>query len=339
MTASLTLDFHGTRFTVPKPSLFYLFEHQPDLFNATSYEVQSSVPLGVFEVFVESLKTGTRVAITKENASAISLLAKEFWVEDLLAECSALQMASTPELLAALSDRISKLERQMSSQPLTIAELKESIANHDRQIESLGCRISELEHNHKTELKELKSLIAAPTPVLPVSPSKPVKAVGFPLHELKSVRGIICYLTRKHGGNVHDKGVVTITSQSVYDGTVSNTADLTNDDSCFQSGNEPDQWVCWDFHEMRVRPTHYTIRSILLKSWVFEGSLDFVNWTEIDRKRKNKDFKARDWVTASFVVAKSVECRFIRLTQTGQAYDGDDHLLIQAVEFFGTLLE
>jgi hypothetical protein len=74
MAIIFNLDFHGTRFTVPKPSLFYLFEHQRDLFNATSYEVKSSVPLEIFEVFVEALKTGTKVAVTKENASAISLL-------------------------------------------------------------------------------------------------------------------------------------------------------------------------------------------------------------------------------------------------------------------------
>jgi hypothetical protein len=133
MTTVFNLDFHGTRFTVPKPSLFHFFEHQQDLFNATSYEVQSSVPLRIFEVFVEALKTGTKVAVTKENAGVISLLAKEFWLEDLLSECSSLQIASAPELIASLSERISKLEHQISSQPSTlIAELKESIANHDR---------------------------------------------------------------------------------------------------------------------------------------------------------------------------------------------------------------
>jgi hypothetical protein len=40
----------------------------------------------------------------------------------------------------------------------------------------------------------------------------------FPLKEAKSVDGIISYLTRKHGGNVHGKGIATITSKSVmYD--------------------------------------------------------------------------------------------------------------------------
>jgi hypothetical protein len=38
-------------------------------------------------------------------------------------------------------------------------------------------------------------------------------AVEFPLKEAESSEGIISYLTRKYGGNVHDKGIVTITSK------------------------------------------------------------------------------------------------------------------------------
>jgi hypothetical protein len=33
----------------------------------------------------------------------------------------------------------------------------------------------------------------------------------------ESLEGIISYLTKKHGGNVHEKGIVTIASKSVYD--------------------------------------------------------------------------------------------------------------------------
>jgi uncharacterized coiled-coil protein SlyX len=288
MTKSFDLDFHGTRFTVPKLSLYDLFEHQPDLFDATSYEDQSSVPLGVFEVFARSLETGTKVAVTKENASAISILAKEFWLEDLLSECFALPIAPTSELMAALSERISKLEHQMSSQPLAIAELKESITNHERRLESLDSRISGLEPNLRTELEELKRPLSTPTPVLPASPSKSLKGLEFPLKAAKSLDGVISYLTRKHRGNVHDKGIVTITSKS--GSSLGNVADLTSD-SDFCSKDEPCQWICWDFHEMRVRPSHYTIIGYWLRSWVVDSSLDGGAWTEIDRKTDSNDFE------------------------------------------------
>jgi hypothetical protein len=182
--------------------------------------------------------------------------------------------------------------------------------------------------------------------VRPVSPSKSLKEVEFPLNEANSLDGIISYLTGKHEGNVHDKGIVTITSKSVLSDNpkwaARNVTDLTSE-TWFWSKNEPDQWVCWDFHEMRVRPTHYTIGSSSLKSWVVESSLDGEAWTEIDRKMDNEDFKKASWKdpakTVSFAVSKLAECRFIQLTHTGKGHDGKDDLFIRAVEFFGTLLE
>jgi hypothetical protein len=55
----------------------------------------------------------------------------------------------------------------------------------------------------------------------------------------KSKEGIISYLTTKHGGNVNEKGIVTITSKSVYSDNpmhaLKNVADLTSV-CCFESG-------------------------------------------------------------------------------------------------------
>jgi uncharacterized coiled-coil protein SlyX len=252
-----------------------------------------------------------------------------------------------PELMAALSERISKLEDQLSSQTI-IAELKESIANHERQLESLDCRISALKPHLSIDFKELIS--GSPTPVStparvpPVSPSDALTEVEFPLKVAKSVDGIISYLTRKHGENVHDEGIVTITSHSLRNDdlkyAVQILADVT-DDAYFSSKNEPGQWVCWDFQEMRVRPTQYTIKGQWLKSWVLEGSLDGENWMEMDRKTDNDDLKEKPWRT-SFAVSNPTECRFIRLTQTGNNYTwanigAPDFLFIYLVEFFGTL--
>jgi hypothetical protein len=141
-------------------------------------------------------------------------------------------------------------------------------------------------------------------------------------------------------------GIVTITLKSVITDdpmfAPKNAADLTSG-SQFSSNDEPGQWICWDFREMRVRPTHYTIWAAWLKSWVVEGSLDGESWTEIDRQTNNQDF--------SFAVSNPAGCRFIRLTQTDGPHwkvrHGDDELdlrpvdflLFYAVEFFGTLSE
>jgi hypothetical protein len=157
----------------------------------------------------------------------------------------------------------------------------------------------------------------------------------FPLKEAGSVDGIISSHTQKRRGNVQDKGIVTVTSKSAYgDGcSLRNIVDVASL-LLFNSKDEPGQWVCWDFRELRIKPTHYTIKSWILKSWLVESSLDGDTWTEIDRKTGSEDFKV--YGVASFAVSESAECRFIRLTQTGKTHDGHDYLAISAFEFFGT---
>jgi hypothetical protein len=166
--------------------------------------------------------------------------------------------------------------------------------------------------------------------------------VEFPMKELRSLEGIISYLTQKYNGNVFEKGIITITSKSVYSDhpkyALKNVADLNDSDSHFWSKNEPGQWVCWDFRDMRVLPTHYTLRSAWLKSWVLEDSMDGENWREIDRQTNTQDSNAA-WRMASFAISSPAECRFIRLTQTGANHVSRDDLYLRALELFGTLLE
>jgi hypothetical protein len=74
-----------------------------------------------------------------------------------------------------------------------------------------------------------------------------------------------------------------------------------------------------------------------MQSWAVDGSLDGVNWTEIDRKAKTSDENTSE--IGLMPVSRSAECRFIRMTQTGKSYDLNDIMLVAAFEFFGTLLK
>jgi hypothetical protein len=286
MTKLFVLHFRGREFTVPKGSLFDLFEHQPELVTKASYEVQSSVPIEVFELFVKALGTGQKPPVTQENARDISLLAKEFWLEDLLPG-GILNLPPAP--------------------------------------------------------------LSTVTPPPSGSSAQPPADGEFPLTQPGSLDGIIAHLTRKHGGNVHDKGIVTIASKSVTSEdprvAVRNVANLT-DYSWFCSNREPDQWICWDFHEKRILPTHYTLFEDRITTWVLEGSIDGINWTEIAQQvfedRLDAGVKLQK---SSFAIANPAECRFIRLTQTSPniGFGGQDVrknlLTMLAVEFFGTLRE
>jgi hypothetical protein len=155
-----------------------------------------------------------------------------------------------------------------------------------------------------------------------------------------STLGIIAYLAQKHGGNIQDKGIITITArtESSFAGSGLRNLVAFPSDVCYVSGIGDRQWLSWDFHEMRVRLTRYAITAYQLKSWVVEGSLDGTNWTEIDRRTDTDDFKT--WNTASFAVSnEDSECRFIRLTQTGISHGRSWIVHCKTVEFFGTLLE
>jgi hypothetical protein len=136
MAKTFDLSFHGTKFTLPKERLFPFFNHNPDLMKATSYEVKSSVRREIFQVFVKAVGTGAKVPITQENVTSISLLAKEFWLEELFSECSALLSSSAPELITALSERIVKLETQISSDRTTIAKLSDRVTKLENQTPS-----------------------------------------------------------------------------------------------------------------------------------------------------------------------------------------------------------
>jgi hypothetical protein len=92
--------------------------------------------------------------------------------------------------------------------------------------------------------------------------------------------------------NVHKKEIVTITSQSVCSDELAgaNLADLTSL-NIFLSENKPGQWICWDFREMRICPTHYAVTVQFLKSCLVESSMDGTNWTEIDRRSHIEEYR------------------------------------------------
>jgi hypothetical protein len=153
--------------------------------------------------------------------------------------------------------------------------------------------------------------------------------------------GIISHLANKYGRNIHDDGIITITSKSVISDdpywAVRNLAD-PGSTSCMCTKNGSNEWVCWDFQELRVQLTDYAIFKSPLRSWVIEISVEGRVWVEIDRRQDNEDLKGGDNL-ASFHVAKPMICRFIRITQTGPNHTGANFLSFVGFEFFGGLFE
>jgi hypothetical protein len=163
----------------------------------------------------------------------------------------------------------------------------------------------------------------------------------------KSLDGIIKYLTTKCGGNVHDKGLIEATASSMSCSDHPKQAtDVQNRYFYFQSNNEPNSWICYDFKEMEVTPTHYSILSHSSgpnygnhpKSWCLEVSGDGTSWTEVHRCENNSDLNGSSQI-GTYSVNRSVKCRFVRLRQTGKNHSNNDCFLLPGFEIFGVLRE
>jgi hypothetical protein len=157
------------------------------------------------------------------------------------------------------------------------------------------------------------------------------------------VDGLIRFLGRISRGNPHDKGIISAIG-TAYDGQACyqarNVIELETD-SIFCSKNAADQWVGYDFKDMRVAVTHYFLRSNgegvggeHLRSWVIEGSDDGSEWRELDR-RENVDFLNKTNGSYVFAIPSVVESRFIRLRSIGPNWAGNQYLSVRAFELFG----
>jgi hypothetical protein len=159
--------------------------------------------------------------------------------------------------------------------------------------------------------------------------------------------GVMAFLKRSHGGNVHDKGVVNVTASSIGWSEPKNVADIGVQSVFYTTSKTSSEWVQYDFKGMRIRPSHYTLRSVYNwgvnsyhpKNWVIEVSETGreSDWTEIDRQTNNADLNGPD-KRKSFTILRSVGAvEFIRLRMTGPNHRGSDSLTLSDWELFGEL--
>jgi hypothetical protein len=167
------------------------------------------------------------------------------------------------------------------------------------------------------------------------------KDYGYTGHKFE---GIIHDLTMKCGGNVHVKGLVSITASSKGYNNVYEVVDYGRtvywSSSPFSNGI-PNSWICFDFKDSGVALTHYTLKSSNLDgyhplAWVMEGSNDNMNWTTLD-SRITQELNGPNRVKNFECSNKCSECfRYIRLRQTGNN-SRNYQLVICNIELFGRL--
>jgi hypothetical protein len=165
--------------------------------------------------------------------------------------------------------------------------------------------------------------------------------------------GIFSHLTTECGGNVHEKGVVNITTSGngklLGDGR-SNPLKVVDHGSggAWFSENAPNSWICFEFKRHSISLKNYTLKSSPFdpghwhpREWVIEGSNDGSIWEVVDR-RNTQELNGKS-IVKTFGCSgaeSSTFFRFIRLRQTGKSCHSGiarDILSFANIEFFGTL--
>ena len=146
----------------------------------------------------------------------------------------------------------------------------------------------------------------------------------------KTFDGIMKYLTNETKGNIHDKGTIKITSNSIRKENEhpKNLVDYQIG-SRYHSDNKGGAIICYDFKDKLVQVNAYTIKSnhnnnphsYNLRNWVIEVSNDNVDWTEIDNHVNDSTLDGPD-IVFTFLVKKKDNnfYRFVRLRQTGDIW-------------------
>jgi hypothetical protein len=167
-------------------------------------------------------------------------------------------------------------------------------------------------------------------------------SLGFPFTPGSEFQGILAHLTPE-GGNVHQAGIVQITSSGDRHGSGWKIAGVGV--SAWHTLNKADSWVQFDFKKNVVALSGYSLQSAEVDfhhpvSWIVEGSNNGTQWTEINSQATDVLRGRRR--EATFICAAEV-CgmywRFIRLRQVGRDSDGQYFLYLSRIEFYGNLRE
>lgn len=156
----------------------------------------------------------------------------------------------------------------------------------------------------------------------------------------QNINGIVKYLTTKTGGNIHDNGTIEVKSNSFLEEIhhPKMMLDHFSDHKYISGENANSSYIRFDFKNMRVELSHYTIKSCgdghaLMKNWVLEISDDEKKWTQIDRhvdEQINSNIQ-------TFSVRPNRFARYCQLRQNGQFSDSYRRMWLNSIEFYGKL--
>ena len=348
-----------------------LFKRTPELVDAGRYTIKSDVDSDVFGLFMTRFYgADSDVGVTSENAEQLRALCDELGFTgfdnelravlgrgvDLKVRKDLVGVRSRVDrhdvLLEELQRRVLELESQLQevrALPQRVETVEQRLEATERAVAEVQRRdVSEDIESLKREVRERASAMEISDEVSRLKEAEAPDGREFVYRGAPELDGIIAHLTRECGGNVHEKGVVEVTSIGCLDVNhqPENVVDFWSL-SHFCSVDLPNSWIRYNFRGWRVTLTSYSIKSYCWRpggdhprSWVLEVSNDGSegSWTVVDSRENSFDLNDK-FVTRNFAVSArpSGAFRFVRLRLTGKNHRGENFLQVCALELFGTL--
>ena len=255
------------------------------------------------------------------------------------------QAKSIDELVASkkiLEEENKSVKGEIGKMKEELVGMKNESGKLAKDMKSINEKSDEVKKQMSAESRKLKDVIEVI--------EKKRKTVKYDGKEQNRFNGIMKWLGKGDASNSLSNKIVDVTSSSVIsenpDLQLKNVLNYGDDKQVFQSDSEPNPWLCIDFKEHRVNPTHYSIRSHGFagkgnyhpQSWDVEGSNDSVSWAALDSRREEKSLDGRA-ASNTFEITneanKSKYFRYLRIIQKGVNTHNDNSLAFSSIEFFG----
>lgn len=164
-------------------------------------------------------------------------------------------------------------------------------------------------------------------------------------------KGIITNLGNGNSKKVVENGIVEITSSAVEgSGFEPHLAIDFKNKNYFHSGysnKEGFYWLCYDFKEKKVKPSHYSVRSYAdcsnsynIVNWNIEGSNDGETWKVLDSRQNERSLDGSD-ASNTFEIQNHLEenefYRYLRIHKNGPNANGSNQLIVSSLEYFGII--
>lgn len=253
-----------------------------------------------------------------------------------------------------LIDKLNEKQKEMKNEIRTKEKTIENLLKEKEEMQKLLNDIKEsIDADKYYEDRQLGDQVDQLTG-LAYSRSSIKNEIEFKQQFGNEFNGIMNYLTKKTGGNIHDNKTIRITSNSIWNDNIryhpKNLVDF-NKNNFYESKNERGGIICFDFKDNLVHLTGYSIRSYNagenfanMRNWVVEVSNNGNDWMEIDRHSNDSTLNCPNNV-ASFIVDRQDNdfYRYIRIRQTGYSwsdypYTNSYYIYIYSIEFFGKIL-